>query len=356
VQPLHHSAAGDLAKRLRALRRQEWPDLRITQDMLATALGGDGSLSVATISSYESTTIPKLPPPDRLAAYATFFASRRSVEGAVPRLLDDSELTDEERERRDALLAELRTLRAAAIGRVEQLTHGAVRRMWQFPDGAPITMICAELPDRDKIPYADPADHDYVELLTYADLDSLIELHGHIRAENPSSEVYFRTVPNVRPDDLTGHVVVIGGVAWNDATGRLAEQIDLPVDQVNSAAGPDVFVTGAGRERVEYAPRVAHGGELIEDVGLLARAPNPNNSSRTLTICSGVHTRGVLGAVRSLTDAKLRNENEDYLISRFAEADAFGLLLRVHVYRGQTLTPDFRIPHTRLYEWPPTSQ
>ena len=45
-------------------------------------------------------------------------------------------------------------------------------------------------------------DPNYTELLSYADLDALVELHGHIRAENPAMDVFFKTAPNVVPDDL----------------------------------------------------------------------------------------------------------------------------------------------------------
>ena len=79
--------------------------------------------------------------------------------------------------------------------------------------------------------------------------------------------------------------------------------------------------------------------ELIEDVALLARVPNPFNGSRTLTICNGIHSRGVLGAVRSLTDARVRDANEAYLADRFPKGE-FALLLRVPVVQGQALSPD----------------
>jgi hypothetical protein len=217
-------------------------------------------------------------------------------------------------------------------------------------------LVCAELPEPDRPTYADRGNPDYVELFSYADLDSLMELHGHIRAENPASDVFFRTAPQVRPDDLSGHVVLIGGVAWNDVTSRLIAQLDLPVEQVDGgSSGPDIFVTRGPGRGAEFGPRMArtaHGDELAEDVGVLARAPNPLNSSRTLTICNGVHTRGVLGAVRSLTDATLRAQNAEYLASRFADAPAFGLLMRVIVLRGQAFTPDLSVAHTRLLEWP----
>ena len=55
----------------------------------------------------------------------------------------------------------------------------------------------------------------------------------------------------------------------------------------------------------------------MEDVGLLVRLPNPLNSTRTITMCNGIHSRGVLGAVRTLTDARLRESNEQYIAQNF---------------------------------------
>jgi hypothetical protein len=92
--------------------------------------------------------------------------------------------------------------------------------------------------------------------------------------------------------------------------------------------------------------------ELVEDVGLLVRMPNPMNSRRSLTLCNGIHSRGVLGAVRSLTDARMRDANEDFLAARFGDQEAFGILVRVTVVEGRAMTPDLNQTETRLYEWP----
>jgi len=91
----------------------------------------------------------------------------------------------------------------------------------------------------------------------------------------------------------------------------------------------------------------------MQDVGLLARMPNPYNSLTTLTICSGVFARGVYGAVRTLTDDALRKQNERYLASRFSGADRFAILMRVPVLLGTALTPDLQKKTTRLHEWRP---
>jgi hypothetical protein len=91
---------------------------------------------------------------------------------------------------------------------------------------------------------------------------------------------------------------------------------------------------------------------LVEDVGLIARTSNPLNPTRSLTICNGVHSRGVLGAARAFTDVRLRDSNERYISENFADSSVFAILMRVPVIAGQALTPDFNAPDCVLYRWP----
>ena len=112
------------------------------------------------------------------------------------------------------------------------------------------------------------------------------------------------------------------------------------------------MVEGNGAEE-RFLPEWAGDGKtLIEDVGLLVRTPNPINSNRSLTICNGVHSRGVLGAVRALTDARLRDSNEQYIAKNFADSSNFAILMRVPVIAGQAMTPDFCAPGCVRFRWP----
>src|SRR5258706_10859230 len=90
-----------LARRLRALREDRWPDIKVTQSQLARALSADRPVSVPLISSWESLTNPKIPPIPRLAAYASFFATMRSMTGQESRILDAGSLTRAENASRD---------------------------------------------------------------------------------------------------------------------------------------------------------------------------------------------------------------------------------------------------------------
>ncbi len=322
-------------------------------------------MSVPLISSWESQQNPKIPPPNRLEAYAAFFATARSVSGPMPRMLDASELNDEEKAERDDLLRELQRLRSQALGAAadasvnDDVITSLNAGYWRFEGGRPITIVCAQLPAEklDKIDYSRQTDPDYVALYAYADLDSLIELHGHIRAANPGSEVTFKLASQLMPDDYTTHLVSLGGVDWNLATRSLFTELRLPVRQVadwSSPEGPYFEVTGDGKpERFRPQLEQSDGRQVLrEDVALFARAVNPFNRKRTATICSGMYASGTYGAVRALTDTWFRDRNAEYAQGKFGRTERFCILTKVKVVNGAPLTPDWTLTETRLFEWP----
>ena len=335
-----------LARRLRQLRVEQWPDARLTQAKLAKAFSTEEALQPATVSSWESATAPKLPPRHRLQAYARFFATQRSLDGASPRLLPLKTLTPDEQANYKKLEMELLGLRSSLVA----------EGFWHFTDDGPVTLVCTQLPPDQTGPLAEPANPNYTELHGYADADALIELYGHIRAENPSMTVHFMSPSQVDHDDLTGHIILVGGVVWNEVTGRLSNMARLPVRQVEhpDLDSGEIFVTETDGAVREFWPEWADTGKtlLSGDVGLLARVPNPLNSSRTLTICNGIHSRGVYGAVRALTDTHLRDANERYIAANFGDATSFAILMSVEVIRNRTMTPDFSTSGVVLYQWP----
>lgn len=235
------------------------------------------------------------------------------------------------------------------------------------------------------VQYANPWHPNAINTLHNADGDSVLELVGHVRAENPGADVRWISTDELAPDDLTNHVIVLGGGdsaselssagRYGSALTYLIDRLDLPVSS-SLAPGADpeydshfvVRVDSEGRpdrsgERPEvHEPRffLDHQGQRVldegqprleYDVALLGRFPNPLNLSATVTICSGIFSRGTYGAVRSLTDATLRARNERYLAGHF-DLQNFWLLLHVPVFPGPTgaltLTPDLTRPFHRL--------
>lgn len=347
--------ASELARRLRSLRLHRWDEV-VRQPDLGSALG----VGTSSVSSWESADAPKIPPEARLRGYATFFASRRSLDSDPPRLLRDDELTDDERDERDRLFAELRSLRAAAVGEIDQSAANVPRNLWHFPDDGPVRIICGKL-KKDRPPFAATENHNYMALAGYADVDALVELFGHIRAENPASDVRFELADSFKSDDLKAHLVLLGGMARIQGEGRILPGSEIPIRQVEDDTREldgEIFEIVGSEPPRRFGPRLVGDsprGAVVEDVGLLLRTPNPHYSTRTLTICSGVFTRGVYGAVRCLTDAGLREENSEYLRGRFADAATFGLLMRIQVVDHTVPTPDLRVEKNLLYDFPSRS-
>ncbi|GAA1691413.1 helix-turn-helix domain-containing protein [Fodinicola feengrottensis] len=326
-----------LPQRLKQLRAE----FGITQKQLAGAMG----ISAPLISSWEKVGDPVLPPADRLESYAEIFASRRSADDRRWRPLRRADLTAEEETRRQELAQELLTLAA-----------GTMPDFWQFPTDQVITIVCARLPEnlRERMPYVDESDPDYVRLYNYADLDSLIELFGHIRATNPANEVQFKLAHELVVNDYTSHLVLLGGVDWNVVTREMLARLRLPVQQLSyDAPGGAAFeVPDRNGTRRISAMLDAEGKTLLEDVALFVRGESPLNRKRTVTICNGMYGHGTYGAVRALTDPRFRNRNGEYVAARFAKHDTYSLLFRVGIFDSTAVTPDWTAEGTVLHEWP----
>lgn len=346
---LNPDQARRLARRLKQLRTSHWPDVHLTQAELATAFSKESPVASATISSWESTGSPKTPPAARLAGYARFFATRRSLDGK-PHLVPEDELADDERDRLHELENELLDLLHA---------KDAPRRNTFSFDVGPVMVVCSEPPSEEQSPLASESNPNFTKLNQYGDLDALIEIYGHLRASNPTLDVFHRIASDVKADDLSTHVILLGGIGWNAVTRRFQEALgQVLVTQVEDPEVTTGEIFTVGDERFLPSWGEAEGDNeqkpLVEDVAFLARLSNPFNSSRTLTICNGIHSRGVLGAVRCLTDARVRDANEEYLAERFPDGQ-FALLLRVPVIAGEALSPDLKNDTMRLYEWAPTN-
>ncbi|MFD1044773.1 XRE family transcriptional regulator, partial [Kibdelosporangium lantanae] len=231
---------------------------------------------------------------------------------------------------------------------------------WRFPDGEIVTIVCAPLPQdlRQEIPsYTNPNSADYVALYTYADLDALIELYGHLRMLNPGNRVNFMTAADLQPDDYSSHLVLLGGVDWNAVTREVTKsrRVEIPVRQeLRDTDDPNFngFEVLDGDENRVFRPVLDASKQLLEDVTQFYRGPNPYNKKRTVTICNGMYGRGTLGAVRALTDARFRDRNNEYIKRRFSGESEFSILSRILVVQGKVVTPDWTAPDTVLHEWP----
>lgn len=340
-----------LARALRNLRESTWSDQEVTQSQLAKALSAEGRVAGPTLSSWESITKPKTPSAARISAYARFFCTRRSLEDE-PHLIPEDQLTPEE-------LDQFRQLESQLLQQFHP-EEPKLQHIFRF-DVGPVVVICPDAPKKVRGSLAKEDDPNFTKLQRYGDLDALVQLYGHLCAENPALEISHKLASEVVPDDYGGHVILLGGIGWNKITRRIGKFIgQVPIKQIDvtDLPGGDIFqVEAADGKKSFYYPESEELGErkeLVADVAYVARLRNPYQFDRTLTICNGIHSRGVLGAVRCFTDATVREHNEKYLADKFPEGE-FAILLRVKVVGNETRPPDLRDATARLYEWEPRS-
>ncbi len=342
-----------LARRLRELREREFT--RLTQAELGKALAdGKNSVSPAAISTWENPASGRLPPAARLEAYSRLFCTPRSFEGGA-HMLGIAELTVDELRRMEELKQELLNLRDRAAFRGEATASGRAESMWHFPDGSSITLVCSRLPSELRPPQADRSYLNYARFAELADLDTLIEIYGAIKAYNPTSRVYIRPAQDLTPHHVTNHLVLIGGRTWNAVTQSLSRIFPIPIESEDPGECGAIAVRNPDGEKKEFSYTLAD-GELVEDVGFFARGENPSAPRLTLTICSGITTRGVLGAAQCFIDREMRERNEQYLAPHFPDASTYCVVMRVPVVNGYPLTPDLSKEENRLFEWSDTER
>jgi transcriptional regulator with XRE-family HTH domain len=346
-----------LAERLRGLRESA----HLTQKQLARVLGGESALSIATVSLWEKPDSYRLPPAARLAMYARLFCTSRSFTSGAPRLLRDSDLTEEEQDRQADLYAELLALReraqdtsGATTASLAQTSLGQTAdekqrgSIWHFSPGQAVSIVCSDAPDPPA--FADPSNLNYSRYARYADLDALIEVFGQLRSDNPASIIRILSTEELKHDFALNHLVIIGGAAVYNAAPYFAQDIPLPVAESIPNTATHLFSCTIGDESRKFRS-VRDNEVLVEDVGLIARGPHPNIPDRTVTVLSGITSRGVHGAVLCFTDPHIRDTNEQYLKEAFGSAEAFCILMRVPVQNDGALPANLWRDDVRLYEW-----
>ena len=339
--------ARGLAERLRDLRERE----HLTQKQLARVLGGPDSLSIATISLWEKPGSDRLPPAQRLEAYARLFCTSRSFDGDRPRLLSPGELTEQERERESELYDELVVLRERAQStNVAAPVKGKRSTLWHFPDPIAVSIVCSDAVQRP--PYAEPSDLNYSRYARYADLDALIEVFGQVKADNPTRMIRILPTGRLSQDFALNHLIIVGGAA-SEAASLFAQDLPLPAAQEIPGTDPPthLFRCNVGEETREFRSVRDDEGNLVQDVGLIARGPHPIIPGGTVTLLSGITSRGVHGAALCFIDSHVRDTNERYLENAFGNAESFCILMNIPVQNDVALPPNLWRENTRLYEW-----
>jgi hypothetical protein len=282
------------------------------------------------------------------------FCSKRSFASATLRLLSDDELTEPEQKREAELYHELLTLRErvhTAEGSASPAAQPGqhTSSIWRFPDGEAVSIVCSEAPDPPA--YANLSHLNYSRYARHIHLDTLIDIFGQVRADNPTSMIRILAPEELTQDFGLNHLVIIGDAALYYIAPYFAPDIPLPQAAAVLNGENHFFNCQVNGESRKFTSSRDDDGALVEDVGLIARGPHPYVHRRTVTVISGITSRGVHGAAMCFTDSHVRVTNEQYLESKLGSSDAFCLLINIPVRNHVALPPNLWRDGTRLYEW-----
>lgn len=335
------NARRHLASRLRELRETALGD-RITQDQLGAALGKDKPLSGAIVSTWENGELDKWPTEARITQYALIFSTPRSLTPS-PHTPTESKLDKAERDRFRQLRDELLGLRDEAEqesrrARTEPASLDA-NEIWHHDRTERVYVVAPELPSEERAWFAQRDSPNYVRLARYGDLDAFFEIFvaltrmGYHNLSHRSA--------NEGGIGSSQNLVLIGGPVWNPITRTFLHLLPLPILQTMQPPGkPDVFTKSDGTQVKPTVLELGDGHEqVIEDIGFFVRATNPNNPHTDVTICSGVYTHGVLGAVRAFINPEVAGENIAVIRDQLGQTNSFAVLFNVNVIGGRVVTP-----------------
>ncbi len=178
-------------------------------------------------------------------------------------------------------------------------------------------------------------------------------MFGQVKADNPERMIRILPTARLGQDFALNHLIIIGGAA-SDAASLFAQDIPLPTAEEIPGTDPvtHLFKCTVGEETREFrSARDEEGRTLVRDVGLIARSPHPIIPGGTVTLLSGITSRGVHGAALCFIDSHLRDTNERYLESAFGNVESFCILMNIPVQNDVALPLNLWRENTRLYEW-----
>lgn len=335
------NARRQLANRLRDLREGAF-DVKVKQEELAVALGKGKPLSTAAISTWENGEIDKRPSESRLTEYALIFSTPNSLR-PTPHVPAETALEKAARARFEKLIEELRVLRedAEQEARREKAGrgHSGTDEIWHHDRAAKVFVVASELPLDQRPPFArEESAFNYSRLARYADLDAFFVMFNSL-TKMGYQNLSHRSARE-RGIGTARNLVLLGGPAWNPLTRTYLPLLDVPVKQKLAPSGePDHFIMPDGTELLPKTVALPEGQQIIEDVGLFVRAPNPTNVDTDVTICSGIYTPGVLGSALAFTYANIAEDNVEVIRNRLGRIAAFVAVFRVKVVDGRVPTP-----------------
>jgi len=248
----------------------------------------------------------------------------------------------------DSLLQQ-ELLRAVSHARIhEELVY----EFWFPRETSTVWVVCPQIDEPGE--FADRSSADYTYLDNLGDTDALLEVMVFLSQYYPNA-----TIERFSSDDLPqGHtssnLVVIGGPGSTEIRNEVCRDMMSGMHS-HVAYSPDceqMTVTRTAGETIDLSAEYRGNGEegdrqtargLRTDWGYFARFHNPLNENATVVLINGIHTAGVLGAVRVFSQRREASRNFDVVLAASGIAPgSFECYFEVPVLNGQVKVPSVK--------------
>lgn len=164
-------------------------------------------------------------------------------------------------------------------------------------------------------------------LMGLGDALALVELYQFLRRRGFG---FLRAFPasSLPPESLQQSLICIGGPSGNSVTRSILKRLSLPLDFPH-AEEHVVTITDKESER-DYEPSILMPSKNGTDYGMITRAPNPFNASRTVVILAGCFGFGSWAAAKWACEP---NSWRD-LGHKFEAKRSYQILLRIGLIDG----------------------
>jgi hypothetical protein len=223
----------------------------------------------------------------------------------------------------------------------------AIRSFWGLRGETSVHLVCPEIPEEDRIIYANAKQRDYLRLGKFADIDSLYHLKAFLAKYFPEIQCSECTSEELATSAYTETLILIGGPAWNKVTADMGSRIRLPWIYRDGGRGNDDPLEDS-RTGVRHLPMLGADGSLLQDIGLFVRVPNPANRRRHLFMINGIRTYGVLGAARCFINNGESAENCLMVTKKLGSLPRFAAVFRVPVINNFVAVPNLSADDTLI--------
>lgn len=214
-----------------------------------------------------------------------------------------------------------------------------LRIFWNIEKHEKAIVVCPEIPEEERLVYADVASRDYLRLAKFADLDSLYLMKDFIAHTFPEVQTLEYTSGMMPDEAYRDNLILIGGPAWNKVTEMLMDKIQSPFYYVDGGRGNDDPLIERDTNN-KYLPVLNNDGTLKYDFGLFVKIPNPFNRKKFLFIINGIRTYGVLGAAKCFTLEEQAIENCNTIYKRLEIGANFAALIKIPLINNYVVPPN----------------